>query len=64
MPLRKPTDHEDGDESAPVVARPFPPEAYEYEAELSAEVVGKIQDRADEQLRKDEWVVIDGIGKR
>ena len=62
MPLRKPTD--DDGEFALQVAPAFPPEAYQYEAELTVETVKAIQARADKILCKEEWAVIDGVDKR
>lgn len=66
MPHRRMTGSpNDGDHpSAPPGAREFPPEAFQYDAEVKAETVKLIQRRADETLDREEWVVIDGVGKR
>jgi hypothetical protein len=61
MPLRKPDDtHDDGDDA---VTQPFPPEAYQYEAELTPEKVARVQAKADVVLKQEDWVVIDGVDK-
>ena len=63
MPLRKPTD--DGNGHTPMMNnRAFPPEAYQYEADVTAEAVERIQAEADKVLCCEEWVVIDGVNKR
>jgi hypothetical protein len=65
MPLRKPDDtYEDGDVTVLTATKPFPPEAYEYEAELSPEKIKLIQAKADKILSEEEWVIVDGVGKR
>jgi hypothetical protein len=64
MPLRKPTDDEQDGAQTASVAQTFPPEAYQYEAELKVEIVQTIQARADKVLCKEEWTVIDGVDKR
>jgi hypothetical protein len=65
MPLRKPDDtYEDGDGTVLTVAKPFPPEAYEYEAELKPEKIKVIQAKADKILSQEEWVIVDGVDKR
>jgi hypothetical protein len=64
MPLCKPTDDDHKHERAVPSARVFPPEAYQYEAELKVETVKIIQTEADKVLAKDEWIVIDGVDKR
>jgi hypothetical protein len=78
MPLRKPEDDATGEAlkaiqealearknvSLDALYDPAPPEAFHYEAELNVETVKKIQQKADETLQKEEWVVIDGVDKR
>jgi len=79
MPLRKPTDateavltaiqeairlRDDAPATQAADAAPLPREAYHYEAELKVEVVKRIQQKADETLKQEEWVVIDGVDKR
>jgi hypothetical protein len=70
MPLRKPTDIDDPTENAleaiqeALALRDDPSaEVYSYEAELDIEVIKRIQQKADETLKKEEWVVIDGVDK-
>jgi len=65
MPLRKPDDtYDDGEAPVMTTAKPFPPEAYEYEADLSPEKIKTIQAKADKILSQEEWVIIDGVDKR
>jgi hypothetical protein len=77
MPLRKPDDDAMGEalkaiqealEAHPASTHAFydvaPPEAFHYESELNVETIEKIQQKADETLQKEEWVVIDGVDKR
>jgi hypothetical protein len=60
MPLRKQDDAQD-DGDVKTVTELFPPEAYQYEAELTVEKVKLIQAKADKVLSKEEWVIIDGV---
>ena len=80
MPLRKPTNTQSDAAEAALEAiqealniqeasetsafAPLPVEAHHYEAELTIETVKRIQQKADETLNKEEWVVIDGVDKR
>lgn len=64
MPLHKPTNDGDKDKRAAPTTLAFPPEAYQYDAELKVETVKLIQAKADKVLSQDEWVVIDGVDKR
>lgn len=64
MPLRKPTDDDNDHKRGEPNAHAFPPEAYQYEAELKVETVKIIQAEADKKLALDEWVVVDGVDKR
>jgi hypothetical protein len=57
--LRKRKDKPDGG------GRKLPPEAFQYDDDVTPEVVKTIQEQADEIIRKEEWVVIDGyVGKK
>lgn len=49
-----------GDAEVSRSARKFPPEAFDYEDDVSPKVVKSIQDRADQFLKKGKWVVVDG----
>jgi hypothetical protein len=57
--LRKQKDRPDG-------GRRLPPEAFQYDDDVTPEVVKTIQEKADKIIRKEEeWVVIDGyVGKK
>jgi hypothetical protein len=65
MPLRKPED-EATDAAVPETAagNKFPPEAYNYDSDVSDAVVSRVQAAADKILCREKWVVIDGVGKR
>ena len=42
-----------------------PPEAFQYDDDVTPETVKSIQEKADKIIREEEWVVIDGyVGKR
>ena len=44
---------------------PFPPNAYDYDGDVSEEVLQEVQSRANVVLEKEEWVIIDGyVGDR
>ena len=45
---------------AAAAKRSFPPEAYDYGGDISAEAVRRLQEQADKVLGKGEWKVIDG----
>lgn len=64
MPLRKSEDktmHPTVPET--VAGNKFPPEAYNYDSDISTDVVCRVQAVADKILAKEKWVVIDGVGK-
>ncbi len=44
--------------------RAFPAEAYDYDGEISADDVARLQKQADEILGEGEWEVIDGYAGR
>lgn len=57
-PLRKQKDRPGG-------GRNLPPEAFQYDDDVTPETVETIKEKADRIIRKEEWVVIDGyVGKR
>jgi len=60
-PLRKQKDRPDGNGHG----RAFPPEAFQYNDDVTQETVKTIQEKADRIIREEEWVVIDGyVGQR
>lgn len=38
------------------------PEAFEYEDDITPEVVKRLQEKADVILSEDEWIIINGYG--
>jgi hypothetical protein len=65
MPLRKPED-ESAHTAVPETAagNKFPPEAYNYDSDVSDVVVSRVQALADKTLAHEKWVVVDGVGKQ
>lgn len=41
----------------------YPPEAYAYEADVTAEAVAEMRAMAREEIDAEEWVLIDGFGQ-
>jgi len=65
MPLRKQTPRKvqsKKEKASP--SRPFPPEAYDYDSDITDEVTKRVQSEADKILRKDKWTVIDGVDNK
>lgn len=43
--------------------RKFPPEAYEYDDDVTKEAVDKVRDDARRLIENGDWEVIDGFGR-
>jgi hypothetical protein len=64
MPLHKPDNTKnDGKDAVATALAAFPPEALNYDTDVTDEVVRRVQAEADAVLAKEEWVVIDGVEK-
>ncbi|MGV8841028.1 MAG: hypothetical protein ACWA6X_12075 [Bauldia sp.] len=42
--------------------RPFPPEAYAYDDDITAEAVQTVRGKANDRLENAKWEVVDGFG--